>query len=68
MKYLLILVIFLIGSPQDDPKKKKEKKVKEDTVLIELNENYEKIMEQKSLWDSILGRADTLKIDTTFKK
>ena len=54
MKILIILILSVALLTGDDPPKKNHKK---DSVLIQLNRSYDKLLEQ-------LNAADTVKLDT----
>ena len=54
MKIFVILILSALLLKGDDPPKKNHKK---DSVLIQLNRSYDKLLEQ-------LNAADTVKLDT----
>jgi len=54
MKIFIILILSIALLTGDDPPKKNHKK---DSVLIQLNRSYDKLLEQ-------LNAADTVKLDT----
>jgi len=56
MKILIILILSVALLTGDDPPKKNHKK---DSVLVQLNRSYDKLLEQLNASDTI--RPDTLK-------